>query len=129
MSQSSDNEKPAFWVVNISKRNVCLSDLALTIPRGESWNLLDAGHFTYTYEELLASLRTGSLFKKRHIIKIGKGPPVRLEAQQFEVSTRPIQIRKRSIVDVNETEPDYDEMIWSDEQYANEMSDFGEWGE
>ena len=129
MPQLSDNESPAFWVVNISERNVCLSDLALTIPRRASMNLLDKAHFSYTYNELLASMRIGSIFKKRHIIKIGTGPPVPIDDRKFEVSKRPIQIRKRSIVDVNETEPDYDEIIWSDEQHANEMADFGEWGE
>ena len=129
MSQSLDNDKPAFWIVNISERNVCLSDLALTVPRRGSMNLLDENHFNYTYKELLKSMQSGSIFKKRHIIKIGKGPPVKIDDQKFEMSKRPIQIRKRSVIDVTETEPDYDEMIWSDEQYANEMSDFGDWGE
>ena len=129
MSQSWNEEKPAFWVINISDRNVCLSDLALTIGTRKAMNLLDKKHHTYTYEELKISMQSGSIFKKRHIIKIGKGPPEQPD-KKYELSTRPIQIRKRSIVNVNETEPDYDEMIWSDEQYADEMSaDFGEWGE
>jgi len=129
MSQSWNNEKPEFWLVNISDRNVCLSDLALTIPARKAMNLLDKDHFSYTYEELKESMKSGSIFSKRHIIKVGDRPPVYPDANKKELSKRPIQIRVRSIVDVNMTEPEYDEMAWSDEKYADEMSTDFEWGE
>lgn len=128
MSQSWDEEKPKLWVINISDRNVCLSDLALTIPARKAMNLLDKDHFHYTYDEIKASIDDGSIFKKRNAIKVGKGPPQEVDPQKFELAKRPIQIRKRSIVDVNATDTDYNEAAWSDEQYADDMSTDFEWG-
>lgn len=126
MSQSSNEEKPEFWLINISKRNVCLSDLALTIGARRSMNLLDKDHFDYTYEQLKKSMESGSIFKKSHLVKVGDRPVNYSNFKKREISKRPIMIRKRTIVEADQIEEDYDEIIWSDEQYAEEMSkDFG----
>jgi len=106
MSRSSD--KPAFFVINTSDRNVCLSDLALTIPAGRCYDLLN-DNFYYTIDQLRASLREGSLYKKRDKIKIGKGRPQIIPPPRRELSEYPIITRNRSAVKVEE--PVYEELI------------------
>ena len=119
-------DKPAFFVINVSDRNVCLSDLALTIPKGRCYDLLN-DNFYYTIDQLKASLKSGSLYKKRDKIKIGKGRPQITEAPPRELSEYPIITRNRSAVKVEE--PVYEELIFSDEDYANQMAnDFEEFG-
>jgi len=117
MSKSSD--KPAFYVINISDRNVCLSDLALTIPAGRCYDLLN-DNFSFTIEQLKASLKGGSLYKKRDKIKIGKGRPEVSKVGQIEVSEYPIITRNRSAVKIKE--PVFEDLVISDEDYANEMA-------
>lgn len=110
-----------WWITNVSNMNVCLSDLAITVPAGRSWNLLDSKHFSFKIEELEQSRLDGSINIKRDKIKVG------ITSQQIhydrpELSKQPIQTRKRSTVKV--TEQKYDEADWlfSDEDYAEEMS-------
>lgn len=55
--------------MNISNRDVSLSDLNLTIRAKRTINLLDSKHYSFTFEQLQKSLESGSLFKKRHILK------------------------------------------------------------
>jgi len=118
MSRSLD--KPAFFVINTSDRNVCLSDLALTIPAGRCYDLLN-DNFYYTIEQLKASLKDGSLHKKRDKIKIGKGRPQIMEPPRRVLSEYPIITRNRSAVKVDE--PVYEELIFSDDDYANQMAE------
>ena len=58
-----------FWVMNISNRNVSLSDLGLTIPAFKTVNLLDSKHYSLDKETLEASAESGSLYKKKSKIK------------------------------------------------------------
>lgn len=118
MSKSLD--KPAFFVINVSDRNVCLSDLALTIPAGRCYDLLN-DNFSFTIEQLKASLKDGSLHKKRDKIKIGKGRPQVAAPEQRELSEYPIITRSRSAVKVEE--PVFDDLIISDDDYASEMAE------
>lgn len=118
MSRSLD--KPAFFVINISDRNVCLSDLALTIPAGRCYDLLN-DNFHFTIDQLKASLKNGSLYVKRDKIKIGKGRPKIIPPPSRELSEYPIITRNRSAVKV--VEPKYEELIFSDEDYANQMAE------
>lgn len=64
-----------FWVTNFSNRNVTLSDLYISIHAESSINLLDKRHYNFTEEQLLASQKNGSLFKKKHLIAVRKVPP------------------------------------------------------
>jgi len=112
--------KSEFWVINVSDRNVSLSDLALSIPAGRAYNLLDDKHFHYTIEQLKASMETGSLYKKRNRIKIGNGPPQSRKLPKLTVSKYPIEIRPRSATTVEE--PVFDELIVSDSDYAEELA-------
>lgn len=54
-----------FWVTNISKMNVSISDLNLTIKSLSSVNLMDNRHYPYTLKQLINSSTSGSLYKKR----------------------------------------------------------------
>ena len=110
-----------FWVVNISKCNVTLSDLGLSIPAGRAFNLLDSKHFSYKKEDLSKSLKEGSLYKKRDKIKKCDHVPDFTHAIVKSKSTQPVIMRNRSAVKVDE--PLYEELIFSDEQYAEEMSE------
>jgi hypothetical protein len=110
-----------FWVTNISDRNVCLSDLALTIPAKSSMNLLDSRNFSLTYSQLEASATEGSLFKKRDKIKLGITHRQIESNSKIELSTQPIQTRRRSAVVIKE--PEYKDWLFSDEEFANEMSE------
>src|SRR3989304_7817424 len=112
-------DKPSFFVINISDRNVCLSDLALTIPGGRWYDLLN-DNFYYTIEQLKASLKNGSLYEKRNKIKIGKGRPEVVELHKKELSKYPIITRNRSAVKIDE--PQFDDLIFSDDDYANEIA-------
>jgi len=70
LTHQSKKNMPAFWVTNISNRNVTLADLALNIKAFHTVNLLDARHYSYTLLQLQQSQKTGSLYNKRHLIKI-----------------------------------------------------------
>ena len=117
MLRSSD--KPSFFVINVSNRNVCLSDLALTIPAGRCYDLLN-DNFSFTIEQLKASLKDGSLYRKRDKIKIGKGRPEIAEVGRVQMSEYPIITRNRSAGKIEE--PVFEDLMLSDEDYANEMA-------
>ena len=117
MFKSSD--KPSFFIVNISNKNVCLADLAFTIPAGRCYDLLN-DNFSFTIEQLKASLESGSLYKKRDKIKITNNRPLRPKPIQLELSNYPIVTRNRSAVKIDE--PTFDELLISDDHYANEMA-------
>lgn len=116
-SQDLTNE---FWVTNISKKNVCLSDLALTIPSRQSYDLLSKG-FSYTKEQLEESAINGSLWHKRHLIKMGVTHSEKIQTKKYELSTQPIQVRKRSAVVLEE--PKYNDWFYTDDEFADEMSE------
>jgi len=67
-----------FWVTNIARdRDVSLGDLRLTIRVGETRNLLDSRHYTYTLEQLQKSAESGSIKAKSQWIKVRDLPPKR----------------------------------------------------
>lgn len=59
----------------MSDKDVSLADLRLTIRAHQSRNLLDAKHYKYTYEQLLESAKSGSIFKKSSYIKVRDAKP------------------------------------------------------
>jgi len=120
LKSKSPNE-PEFWVTNVSKKNVTLGDLALSIPRGRSYNLLDSRNFDYTEEQLVKSAESGSLWVKRHLIKMGIQPREEPKDEGPTISKQPIQIRKASAVKLEE--PEYSDWLYSDEEFAHEMSE------
>ncbi len=94
----ADNE---FWITNISNRDVMLSDLGLSIKRGESRNLLDSKHYTYTKDHLQKSLESGSLHKKSNIIKVREVVPAMIRTIA-EVHTEPLTSFRKAIPNIKE---------------------------
>jgi hypothetical protein len=65
--------------------NVTLGDLRISIKAGASVNLLSK-HYHFTEEQVKASAESGSIFKKRAVIKVRKfkPAPVKVESVQLE---------------------------------------------
>ena len=123
MSRRHQKKLPApFWVTNISKMNVTLSDLALTIPAFSTINLMDTRHYQYTLEQLQQSALSGSLFKKRNLIVIRKVAP-NLEMKKTIPIDRESALpsKERSILTIKEEK--YEELQISDEEFALENID------
>lgn len=116
-----------FWVKNISKMNVSLQDLNITIPARTSMNLMDKKHFHYTLEQVEKSVESGSIFKKSDKIKIMKvPPPEKLPIKILELSKQPRIIPLRSLYKIEERhyeELDFEEQITSEEQMAKEFAE------
>jgi hypothetical protein len=97
-----------------------LGDLRVSIPAHRGVNLMDQRHYSYTYEQLKKSMLSGSIRAKGAYIKVGSGPPQQMDKPQRTLSKYPIITKKRSAVKIEE--PKFDEFIFSDEQFAEEMS-------
>jgi hypothetical protein len=89
-----------FWVTNISKSNVTLSDLNITIPARSSVNLLDEKHYYLTLDQLNNSYIKGSIFKKRDKIFLRKIPPITKENNNTKVREDIIPDRTKSIFEI-----------------------------
>lgn len=115
------NNKPEFWVTNISSMNVSLTDLNLTIKAFVSVNLLDSRHYKYSLSELQLSAASGSIYKKRDKLVIRKNAP--------DIMTPNVAINKDSIIPGREhsilaiKEEYYEELKISDEEFAAENAD------
>ena len=111
--------KLAFWVTNVSSRNVTLADLALNIRAFSSVNLLDTKHYAYTLKQLIDSATSGSIFKKSDKIVVRHLPP-----PEIEKATLPIQrdavmpSRERSVLVIEEKE--YIELKMAEESDVKE---------
>jgi hypothetical protein len=128
--KSTKNNQPEFWVINISKQNVSLSDLRLTIPAGRSFNLLDSRHFNYSADQLEKSMTSGSLFKKSDKIK-RRGIPKDKKPQFLEVSTDFREVRRKSLIraeidNYDELPNMYEDQLLSDQKFAEEYADDNE---
>ncbi len=99
-----------FWVTNISReRDVALADLCLTIRRGESRNLLDARHYSYTLEELKTSAESGSIKAKSKVIKVREVRPSLVVMPGLYVAKQGrFAVPLRNKVDINI--PQYEEL-------------------
>lgn len=121
MRKTKENE---FWVSNISDRNVCLSDLALTIPSRKNVNLLDSKHYSYQKEQLELSAASGSLYAKSKLLKIRQVAPEQLILPGPTLSKMPrfiAQNTARTGIIVEETV--YPELSVNDEKFADEMTE------
>lgn len=117
-------EAPVFWVTNISKRNVSLADLNLTINAYTSVNLLDCKHYNYTLNQLTKSVESGSIYNKRHIIKKRIIAPEVLKVNIPLNQETFIPTRERSLYSIKEE--NYEELNVSDEQFAMESADLAD---
>jgi len=117
------NKKYEFWISNVTDLNVCLKDLAYTVPARAHKNLLDERHFSYTREELEASQKSGSLFRKSNKIKVRAVPPPEpLKGGTF-TSKEPLFMAQNPLLSrIAITEPKYEELEISAEEIADELS-------
>ena len=116
-------QAPAFWVSNISNRNVTLSDLALNVPAFRTVNLLDKKHYKYTLEQLEKSRDSGSIYAKRDKIKVRQVAPEIIQPNMPFLKETYIPSRERSILEIKEQhyeELEVGEQQKQDEQYAAE---------
>lgn len=125
--------KREFWIINTSTtRDVSLGDLRLTIRRGESRNLLDSRHYSYTEEQLEKSAKTGSIYAKRNVIKIRdiRPSPVITPGKYVTKGNRITRLETKVPV-VKIEEPHYDDIDFlndmpgdSDEKFAMDDANF-----
>jgi hypothetical protein len=115
------DSKPSFWVNNLTNTNVCLADLALTIPAWRSFNLLDDKHFSYTPAQLEASATAGSLYRKRDKIRISKHCPDAVTKSGLDQSKDLRNVIPRSFLKIEEK--NYPELPNTDEKFADEFTE------
>lgn len=114
----------SFWLTNISKRNVSIADLNLTVKALSSVNLLDKRHYSYTLEQLQKSVKSGSVFKKRHFLKVRNCEPLILEMGMPLIKETFIPSREKSVLEIKEEY--YEELSISDEKFAEQNADLAE---
>jgi hypothetical protein len=121
MRKISRVKEKQFWITNISEKNVCLADLALTIPTKRHMNLLDSKHFNYTEELLMKSKESGSLFKKQRLIKIREvAPDEPIKAGKY-VSKEPLFMKNiRAGIEI--VEPYFEELQVSEEKFVDDLT-------
>lgn len=110
-----------FWVTNISKYNVSLSDLNLTIKAFSSVNLLDKKHYSYDVDQLVASKVYGSIYHKRNKIVIRDEAPEIIKMNVPVLAETFLPSRERSIYSIKDEK--YEELEMSDEDFAKENAD------
>jgi len=111
-----------FFVTNISDRNVSLCDLNLTIPARTTVNLLSRGHYHLTEEQLELSKSSGSLFKKRSLVKVRKIPPQQEIISKYTLGDE-VHSPSRTKSIVESVQPQYEELNISDDMFAQENVD------
>lgn len=117
--------KKDYWVTNISKMNVSLADLNLTIKAMSSVNLLDKKHYSYTYEQLELSRTQGSMAKKKDKIVPREIPPeIKKKSGPIFIKDAMIPPREKSTFDVKQIQ--YEELNLTDEQFADENAETAE---
>lgn len=119
-------QEPAFWVSNISNRNVTLSDLALNIPAFRTVNLLDKKHYKYTLEQLQKSEKNGSIFAKRDKIRVRLVAPNVTQADMPFLKETYIPSRERSVLEIKEQHYEELEVVEQqkkEEEYADENAE------
>lgn len=119
---NEDNKQPKeFWICNVSKRDVMISDLYLSVKSFTSVNLLDAKHHRYTWDQIIKSCTSGSIFKKRDKIYLRDSAPIKSRKVIQVDSDSILPNREKSIFEIKEEK--FEELNLTDEQFAEENSD------
>lgn len=108
----------------MSKMNVSLSDLNLTIKSFTTVNLLDQKYYSYTLDQLNKSAKDGSIFKKRNKLSIRLIAPEAIKKNILLDRETFIPTRERSIFSMKEEH--YEELAVTDEEFAKENADTAE---
>ena len=116
--------EPEFWVTNVSKMNVSLGDLDLTIKAYTTVNLLDKRHYHYTIEQLKKSAESGSLYKKRDKIYPRKNAPEIPNQRIDYVENAVIPPRDKSVFQIEQQ--NYEELDLTDEEFAEENAEMAD---
>ena len=118
------SKEAEFWVSNISDLNVCLRDLCMTVKARANINLLDSRHYHFTPERLELSAKSGSLYAKRHLLKVRQVPPDELIKPGLYVSKEPLFLVNNPLLSkLVIEEPEYEELDISEEQFIDELTD------
>ena len=122
MVQQKSKKPSTLWISNISKKDVSVSDLDLTIKARSSINLLNKRNLNYSLTQIVQSLRTGSLYKNRDKLIVRKVEPEIEEQKIIAIDYNAVApSRRRSAVKVEEVQ--YEELNISDEDFAQQASD------
>ena len=124
------SSKKEFWLINKSvDRDVSLSDLRITIKKASRINLL-SNHFSFTKEQIDASVNSGSIYKKRHILCVREIEPKNIKINYIKEVVKPRLLKplrnpkvKISAPYIEELNVDDDWLSMSDEQFAAEQAD------
>jgi len=127
---SQNNKITEFWITNITKLDVMLGDLRLSVPNRTHMNLLDSKHFHYSLAQLQESEKSGSLYKKSDKIKVRKVRPEILVEPGLYVSEAPLYMTEHpELSQVIIEHVDYEELHVgsglkiSDEEFANQLTE------
>lgn len=117
------NTQTEFWVSNISDRNVTLRDLALSIKARSNVNLLDSRHYSFDLEQLQKSAESGSLYAKRHLLKVREVPPpepvkIGLNKSKLPLFMANNPLFSRFIIE----EPKYEELEVDEIEFIDELT-------
>lgn len=114
--------KQEFWVMNITKKDIALSDLGVIIRAKTTVNLLDHKHYNCTVEQLQKSLENGSLYQKKGSIFKRNTPPILNSDIKIVVDrSAVIPTRARSVYELKQEH--YEELSLSDEEFAEQNAD------
>lgn len=117
----------------MSNRNVTLADLATNVKAFSTVNFMDKKHYSYTMDQLNKSKESGSIFKKRDMIKSRESAPIITNDKISIIKDSIIPSREKSIFEIIIKE--YDELLVVndketqsklDEKYAEENVDLVE---
>lgn len=124
------NLKKEFWLINKSvDRDVSLADLRITIKKGSRINLLSK-HYCFTQEQINASVNSGSIYNKRHILCVREIEPRNIKSNYIKEVVKPRLLKplrnpQAQILPpyIEELNVDDNWLSMSDEQFAAEYAD------
>jgi len=112
-----------FWITNISKMNVCLRDLNLTVKARSSINLMDLKHYRYTLEQLQKSAESGSLYRKSDKIKVCNVAPT-FRNKHIQLSKEPLaRVNNPLFSTATVVEEKFEELLDNDIEMASDIAD------
>jgi len=114
--------KSEFWISNITKKDIKIADLGFYIPAGKSLNLL-SNNFKFTYLQIVKSAQEGSLYNIRDRVKVRLiEPPKPIQSGNI-ITKIPLWLERSKLrASLVVQEKEFEELNFSDESFAEEMS-------
>ncbi len=117
-----NNNVEEFWITNITNTNVNLTDLGFTVKPWMTINILDSRHYYFTKEQILKSVESGSLYKRRDKIVVRKTPPILNKPHLVTVDENSITPNKSKssivVVEKNYEDLNFPELSIKDDDFA-----------